>query len=97
MVAVRPHRPADGEVVVASASKLPEDLRSQVVEALGRCLGQDITPKFETAPELIAGLEVRSKGHALNWTLRQYLDDFGEAVNAAVRDELPSDQPSEES
>lgn len=86
-----------GKMVVTSAAELPEELQRKVVEAIERRLGQEIAPTFETSPELIAGLEVRAKGHALSWTLRQYLDEFDEAMSAAVRDELQSGQPSEES
>lgn len=86
-----------GEVVVASAAELPEELQSKIVQALQRRLGDAIAPTFETSPELIAGLEVRAKGHALNWTMRQYVDQFDEAMSAAVRDELQSGKPSEES
>ncbi len=86
-----------GTVVVTSAAELPEEMRRKVVQALQRRLGEDIGPTFETSADLIAGLEVRAKGHALSWTMRQYLDQFDEAMSAAVRDELQSGKPSEES
>lgn len=88
---------ADGKVVVASAAELPEEMRRKVVKALQRRFGEDLAPTFETSPDLIAGLEVRAKGHALSWTMRRYLDQFDEAMSAAVRDELQSGKPSEES
>ncbi len=79
---------AGGRVVVASANGLRGSQRSQIEEALKRHFRDDLHVDFETSPELISGLDVRSHGRALGWSLRQYLDEFHQALDEALREGL---------
>ena len=79
---------ADGQIVVASASELPDSLREEITSALKRHFRDDAEIVFETSPELISGLEIRSHGHALAWNLRGYLDQFGETLKRTLHEEI---------
>ncbi len=78
---------ADGRVVVASAGELAEDVRRKITDALKRGFHDGVQAVFETSPELISGLEVRSHGRALGWSLSRYLDEFEETLGAALREQ----------
>jgi F-type H+-transporting ATPase subunit b len=81
-------RDADGELVVASARELPEDARRVIAEALKRHFHDDVQAVFETSPELISGVEIRSHGQALGWSLRRYLDEFEETLGQTLHDQV---------
>ncbi len=89
-------READGRAVVASAQDLPEDARRNLAAALKRRFGEEPEVAFETSPELIAGLEVRAGGRALEWSLRRYLDEFEESVGAALEERLATSESASE-
>lgn len=78
---------AGGKVVVASAEELPQDVRRRIAEALKQLSRDDIKTVFETSPDLISGLEIRSHGHALGWNLRQYLSEFDQTLAKALHEQ----------
>jgi F-type H+-transporting ATPase subunit b len=59
---------------VISAFELPEDVRSQLRQALRAQLGLDCQARFITDPAVVCGVEVRSDGHKVAWSLDHYLD-----------------------
>jgi hypothetical protein len=45
---------------------------------------------FETAPGVIAGIEVAFDGHKVAWTFEDFLHSLGENVNSLVQKEARS-------
>jgi F-type H+-transporting ATPase subunit b len=78
---------SQGEVVVASAEELPEDARREIAEAIQHQFNGNVHAVFETSSELISGLEIRSHGQALGWSLRRYLDGFDETLGETLHEE----------
>jgi F-type H+-transporting ATPase subunit b len=73
---------SDG-VTLRSAFDVSSQLREQVQKDLSAHLGNNVSLKFETDPDLIAGIELAARdGHQAAWNLRRYLD--------ALEDELDS-------
>ena len=64
------------ELVVTSAFELPEKVRRQVRAAVQEHLGYDGALRFETTPDLVCGIELRTQGHRLAWSLADYLDSL---------------------
>jgi len=87
---------ADGQVTVVSARELPEDARRQIADAVKRHLYDGARPDFETSPELISGLEIRAHGRALGWSLRRYVQQFGETLGRTMGEEIQSSEPHSE-
>jgi len=87
---------ADGQVTVVSARELPDEARRQVTDAVKRHLHDGARPDFETSRELISGLEIRAHGQALGWSLRRYVQQFGETLGQAVGEEIQSSEPPRE-
>jgi len=89
-------REMDGDVVVASAEGLSEDSRSDVANSLKHHFHENIQPSFETAPELISGIEIRLRGQVLGWSLSYYLDTFTETLEEKLHERMETVEPSKE-
>lgn len=81
-------------VVVASAFELPENSRRQLEEGVRQKLGvREI--QFATAPDLIGGIELRTNGHKLSWTIRNYLSSLQEEMEQMkARQEVEDVKPA---
>jgi F-type H+-transporting ATPase subunit b len=69
-----------GSLVLNSAFPLDETERQAVQRALATRLGSTRPLRFETRPDLIAGLELVAPGHKVSWSLSSYLHDLEEAL-----------------
>lgn len=73
---------SDG-ITLRSAFDFPSDMREQLQTELQMHLGDTLKLRFETDPDLTAGIELAAQdGHQVAWNLRRYLD--------ALEDELDS-------
>ncbi len=66
--------------LVRSAFDLPAAQRAEIQEALGAILGAPLRLRFETAPELISGIELTTNGQKLAWSIAEYLKSLQERV-----------------
>jgi len=87
---------ADGRVVVASARELPDGPRRKIADALKRRFRDDLEVAFETSLELLSGLEIRSHGQALGWSLRRYVDEFEETLGTALHERIETAESTPE-
>ncbi len=69
-----------GELVVASATEIPAEMRQQLEETIERRLGSPVTLRFELAPEIAWGIELRGNGQRIGWTPNGYLDSLEEKL-----------------
>ncbi len=65
---------AVGPALVRSAFDLPAEQRVQIQQALNETFSADIHIRFETAPDLISGIELSSNGQKVAWSIADYLD-----------------------
>lgn len=76
-------------VHIRTAHPLPGDDRDRLQEALAVALGTDFTTTFETAPDLLAGVELRAGGLKIAWALDDYIasieDTFRDAFGGGQR------------
>jgi F-type H+-transporting ATPase subunit b len=61
------------EVVVTSAFPLADDQRQAVRAAVEQHLGHAAGLRFAVSPDLICGIELRTQGHRVAWSLADYL------------------------
>jgi F-type H+-transporting ATPase subunit b len=77
---------SDEPALVRSAFELPEKQRTAIQEALQAILAADITVRFETAPDLVSGIELTANGQKVAWSIADYLTllekGVGEFLNA---------------
>ena len=72
-----------GDITLRSAFEFPLKLQEQVRWELQAHFGKDLSLRFETDPDLTAGIELAAQdGHQVAWNLRRYLE--------ALEDELDS-------
>jgi F-type H+-transporting ATPase subunit b len=69
---------AGNEVVIQSAFEITSKMRTKVTQALHRHLSREIAPRYETTPDLIMGIELKTRGRKIAWNLRHYLDTMEE-------------------
>jgi F-type H+-transporting ATPase subunit b len=64
---------ASDPALVRSAFDLPGEQRASIQNALNETFSADIHLRFETAPELVSGIELTSNGQKLAWSISDYL------------------------
>jgi len=64
---------ASDPVLVRSAFDLPEVSRAAIRTALNETFAADVRVQFETAPDLISGIELTGHGQKVAWSIADYL------------------------
>lgn len=84
---------ASAPLTVRSAFVLSEVDRSTLQEALQAVLGIAQPPRFETAPDLVAGIEIAAGGQTLGWSIADYLASLQTGVGEVLASQSapPSD------
>ncbi|MEO8124688.1 MAG: F0F1 ATP synthase subunit B [Burkholderiales bacterium] len=88
-----------GPAVVRSSVELPETQRAAICDAIAARFPDSVTPRFETASEGAAGIELRAGGHSLAWSIDAYLASLEAAVSerlaAPVANDVSADASGE--
>jgi F-type H+-transporting ATPase subunit b len=71
--------------VVRSAFDLPAKQRAAIQNALNEIFSADIRVRFETAPDLISGIELTTNGQKVAWTLADYLMSMEKGVDELLK------------
>ena len=66
--------------LVRSAFDLPAEQRAAVQDALTETFSAAIQVKFETAPDLVSGIELSTNGQKLAWSIADYLAALEQGV-----------------
>ncbi|MBN2223110.1 MAG: hypothetical protein JW765_00390, partial [Deltaproteobacteria bacterium] len=75
------------EVTVRSFFEIAPELRQKATDSLHRHIAAGIAVNFETAPDLIMGIELKTRGHKISWSLQDYLDELEEKTLRALEKE----------
>jgi F-type H+-transporting ATPase subunit b len=65
---------ASEPAVVRSAFELDEPGRDLVRKALNETFSADVPVRFETSPDLVAGVEISTSGQKMAWSISEYLE-----------------------
>jgi F-type H+-transporting ATPase subunit b len=71
---------ASDPAIVRSAFDLPAEERASIQRALNETFSADVRVRFETAPDLVSGIELTTKGHRLAWSIEEYLASLEKAI-----------------
>lgn len=93
-------RTASAPALVRSAFDLPAEQRAAIQNALNQTFSAEIQVRFETAPELVSGIELAVNGQKVAWSIADYLASLekgvGELLKGKVKPEVKSDlRPAE--
>jgi F-type H+-transporting ATPase subunit b len=76
-------------VLVRSAFELPLGQRAAIQNALNETFSAEVRVRFETAPQLVSGVELTANGQKVAWSIADYLESLqkkvGELLNEQTR------------
>ncbi len=71
--------------VVRSAVDLPQDQRAAIQNAINETFSADIQLRFETAPDLICGIELSAGGQKVAWSIADYLASLETSISELLK------------
>lgn len=77
---------ASEPALVRSAFDLPAAQRTAIQQALNQAFSAEIPIRFETAPELIGGIELTTNGQKLAWSIADYLASLEKGVAELMKE-----------
>jgi F-type H+-transporting ATPase subunit b len=72
--------------LVRSAFDLPEVQRASIQKALNETFSADVHIRFETAPDLVSGIELTTKGQKIAWSIADYLVSMEKGVGELLKE-----------
>ncbi len=77
---------ASEPALVRSAFDLPAEQRAAIQKALNETFSAKIHIRFETAPDLISGIELSTNGQKVAWSIADYLSSLEEGVTELLKE-----------
>ena len=71
---------ASDPALVRSAFDLPAEQRAAIQNALNETFSAKIRVRFETAPDLVSGIELTANGQKVAWSIADYLASLEKGV-----------------
>jgi F-type H+-transporting ATPase subunit b len=89
-------RTASDPALVRSAFDLPGEQRTTIQNALNETFSADIHLRFETAPDLVSGIELTTNGQKVAWSIADYLTSLENGVGEILKAQgTPTPKPEE--
>jgi F-type H+-transporting ATPase subunit b len=88
-------RMASEPALVRSAFDLPAAQREAIRQALDATFAAAIPLRFETAPNLVSGIELSTNGQKLGWSIADYLASLEQAVDELLREKTARETRNE--
>jgi F-type H+-transporting ATPase subunit b len=76
---------ASDPALVRSAFALPTDQRAAIQQAINETFSADLHLRFETAPELVSGIELTANGQKVSWSIAAYLTSLEKSVDEMLK------------
>lgn len=72
--------------LVCSAFELPAAQRAAIQKALNETFSAEIQARFQTAPDLISGIELTTNGQKVGWSIADYLATLEKGVGELLKE-----------
>ncbi len=79
---------ASEPALVRSAFDLPAEQRAAIQNALNETFSADIHLRFETAPDLVGGIELTTNGQKVGWSIAEYLASLEKGVGELLKEKV---------
>jgi F-type H+-transporting ATPase subunit b len=79
---------ASAPALVRSAFELPAAQRATIQNALNESFSAEVRLRFETAPDLIGGIELASNGQKVAWSISDYLGSLEKGVGDLLDEKI---------
>jgi F-type H+-transporting ATPase subunit b len=76
---------ASGPALVRSTFALPAEQRAAIQNALNETFSAEVHVRFETAPDLVAGIELTTNGQKVGWNIADYLASLQKGVDDLLK------------
>ena len=87
---------ASDPALVRSAFDLPAEQRAAIQNALNETFSAEIHVRFETAPDLVSGIELTTNGQKVAWSIADYLASLEKGVDELLKEkDKPEAKPSQ--
>jgi F-type H+-transporting ATPase subunit b len=73
--------------LVCSAFELPLEQRAAIQQALNETFSAEIQIRFETAPDVISGIELTANGLKVAWSIEDYLVSLEKSLGELLKDQ----------
>ena len=77
---------ASDPALVRSAFGLPAEQRTAIQNALNETFSAEINLRFETAPDLVSGIELTTNGQKVAWSIADYLASLEKGVDELLKE-----------
>jgi len=82
-------------VSVHSAFDLPPAQRTAIESAVKETFGPEAHVQFETAPELVCGIDLSTNGHKVSWSIADYLATLEKSAGELLHKEAKPEPKAE--
>ncbi|MBN1930955.1 MAG: hypothetical protein JW786_05015 [Desulfobacterales bacterium] len=72
------------DLVIRSAFEISPPKQKELTQTLSEIINEAIQIQYETAPELILGIELKTPGRKIAWSLEDYIRNLEEAAGQAL-------------
>jgi len=73
--------------VVRSAFALPADERAKIQNVINETFSVDVHLRFETAPDLVSGIELTANGQKVAWSIADYLTALKTGIGELLKEQ----------
>jgi F-type H+-transporting ATPase subunit b len=73
--------------LVRTALDLPAEQRAVIQNALNETFSADVRLRFETAPDLVSGIELATNGQKVGWSIADYLASLEKGVGELLKEQ----------
>jgi F-type H+-transporting ATPase subunit b len=80
---------------VRSAFDLPAEERATIQNALNETFSAEVRVRFETAPDLVSGIELTSNGQKVAWSIADYLASLEQGVGELLKEQEKAEVKAE--
>jgi F-type H+-transporting ATPase subunit b len=79
--------------VVRSTFDMPGEQRAAIQNALNETFSAEIRIRFETAPDLVSGIELTTNGQKIGWSIADYLASLEKGVDELLKEKNKPARP----
>jgi F-type H+-transporting ATPase subunit b len=76
---------APDPALVRSAFDLPAEQRAAIQDALNETFAAEIRVRFETAPDVVSGIELTTNGYKVAWSIADYLTSLEKGIGELLK------------
>jgi F-type H+-transporting ATPase subunit b len=81
-------RSADHEVIINSAFEIPTNAQRRITKNVKNHIDDGIDVQYRTSSDMILGIELKTRGHKIAWSVDNYLDSLQERISQALSGEI---------